>query len=90
MVFVFAPFWFTESSYLPLYVKPLLETESLQIQNGMSDGLLLYLAAFSSIEMLCACVRMCAYIHSITSPSEEMMSPLFFDISFIKCNGNVN
>lgn len=58
---MFAPFWSTESPYLSLSVKPLLETESLQMQNGMSDGLLFYLAAFSSVEMVRACV--CARVH---------------------------
>lgn len=35
--------------------------QSLQMQNGTSDGLLFYLAAFSSVEMVRACV--CARTH---------------------------
>lgn len=57
------PFWSTEGPYLSLSVKSLLETESLQMQSGMSDGLLFYLAAFSSVEMVRACARahVCVY-----------------------------
>ena len=52
-----SPFWSTEGPYLSLSVQLLSRRETLQMQNGMSDWLLFYLAGFSSVELwVCVCV----------------------------------
>lgn len=70
---MFPLYWSTEGPYLSLSVTPLLETGSLQMQKGMSDGLLFYLAAFSSVEMVCARACVCVNVFHISSPPQQKM-----------------
>lgn len=89
------PFWSTEGPYLSLSVKSLLETESLQMQSGMSDGLLFYLAAFHLLKW-CAYVRAhtCVRVHIPLCPQQKRWCRFYFlpsDIRLIRydCNANL-
>lgn len=54
------------------------------MQNGMSDGLLFYLAVFASVEMVRACVRahVCVYTFHYV-PNRRSGATFFFAHSYV-------